>query len=123
MAVAGAAAIVAFGAPPVSSSMHLALKRSEPGKDCVVMTAPTTISLWYTARPNVKLSKVTIMGASGIIATGTPTMTEERGAPVVAPITGKVIPGTYTVTWLAASSDGHAIRGTFNFTYKPVAAK
>ena len=33
------------------------------------------------------------------------------------PIEGRLTPGSYTVSWQAASGDGHPIRGSFDFTF------
>ena len=54
--VAGAYA----GAP-----LHTGLKRSEPAKDSRLTVAPTRVSLWFTARPQLAFSKMRLVGPMG----------------------------------------------------------
>lgn len=116
-----AAAVVtlaAAGSPRPVPLRHLALKRAEPAKDTVLTTAPTRIALWFTQKPTLSVSKVTLTGPAGVVATAKPTMADSAGAPIIAVIPGKLAPGSYTVAWLTASSDGHPVKGEFGFTLK-----
>jgi methionine-rich copper-binding protein CopC len=94
------------------AAMHLRLTKSEPAKDGVLATAPTDIKLWYSQKPQLRISRVTLTGPSGEVATGA---IVQDSVMLRAPITGAMTPGAYTVSWLTASSDGHPIRGTIKF--------
>lgn len=98
------------------AALHLRLTKSEPAKDSVVATAPKEIKLWYSQKPQLRLSRVTLTGPAGEVATGA---IVQDSLLLRAPITGAMAAGAYTVSWLTASSDGHPIRGTFGFTVKP----
>lgn len=99
-----------------SAALHLRLTKSEPAKDSVVATAPKEIKLWYSQQPQLRLSRVTLTGPAGEVTTGA---LVQDSLLLRAPVTGPMPAGAYTVSWLTASSDGHAIRGTFGFTVKP----
>jgi methionine-rich copper-binding protein CopC len=99
-----------------SAAMHLRLTKSEPAKDSVVAAAPKELKLWYSAVPQLKLSRITLTGPAGTVSTGA---IAQDSLLLRTPITGAMTAGAYTVSWVTASSDGHAIRGTFGFTVKP----
>jgi methionine-rich copper-binding protein CopC len=113
----GAAAVVAIAAPErgEGAALHLRLTKSEPAKDSVLTTAPSDIKLWYSQKPQLRLSRVTLTGPSGEVATGA---IVQDSLMLRAPVTGAMPAGAYSVSWLTASSDGHPIRGTFGFTVK-----
>lgn len=113
--LAAAAATLALAVMPQrgdGAGLHLRLTKSEPAKDSVVAAAPKELKLWYSALPQLKLSRITLTGPSGAVATGA---IEQDSLMLRAPITGAMPAGAYTVSWLTASSDGHPIRGTFGF--------
>ncbi|MBY0491077.1 MAG: copper resistance protein CopC [Gemmatimonadaceae bacterium] len=97
---------------------HLKLTRSLPAADGTVPQAPKQLELWFSEAPELPMTKVTLATSAGaavavgkLASAGTPS---EPG--VVVPITGAMAAGKYTVTWRAASKDGHPMNGTFNFT-------
>ena len=97
---------------PSVASAHLGLRRSVPDSNARLDRAPPAITLWFTQRPQLGFSRITLTGPAGPVAL----------APLVAD-TGNVIraalpalgAGTYTVRWQTASADGHPIRGEFRF--------
>ena len=105
-------ALVALPQRGDSAALHLRLTKSEPADSSVVATAPTEIKLWYSQKPQLRLSRVTLTGPSGEVTTGA---IVQDSVMLRAPITGTMTPGAYTVSWLTASSDGHPIRGTIRF--------
>lgn len=112
----GTLALILAASPSRSdgAALHLRLTRSEPAKDSVV-TAPTELKLWFSQKPQLRLSRVTLTGPSGAVATGA---LVQDSLLLRAPITGTMSSGAYTVSWVTASSDGHAIKGTFGFRVK-----
>lgn len=111
LAVAVALATPAKAAP----ELHLRLTGSQPAKDTVLAAAPTQICLWYSQKPQLRLSSVTLTGPNGPVALGDLTMEARDSAPIVTKIEGPVPPGKYVIAWRTASSDGHPIRGTIPF--------
>ncbi len=117
--LAASVAALALATAPRSSegaAMHLRLTGSVPAKDSVVVAAPAVLRLSYSQVPNLKLSRVTLTGSAGAVTTGTMTLgTGADSTTLLVPVTGAMPTGSYTVSWLTASSDGHAIKGTFGF--------
>lgn len=99
------------GARPVLR--HTALKRSEPVKGSRLMVAPTRISLWFTAKPQLGFSTIRLVGSSGEIALD-PVVADTLHS-LYARIPRVLTPGEYRVHWQTGSADGHPIRGEFTF--------
>jgi methionine-rich copper-binding protein CopC len=113
-----AAAAASLSAPSVlSSSMHLRLTKSEPGKDSVV-ASPTVLKLWYSQKPQLRLSAVTMRGPSGEVKLGPVAQNEREPVLLTVPVEGRLTPGAYVISWRTASSDGHPIRGEIPFTVR-----
>lgn len=96
------------------SRLHLALRRSEPANESRLTSAPTRISLWFTARPTVAFSKVRLVGPGGEMALDT--IVADTGNALHARIPRPIGPGAYRIHWQTASADGHPIRGELGFT-------
>lgn len=116
-ALALLAVVTAAAAPrDRSSAMHLRLTGSQPAKDTVLTTAPTQICLWFSQRPMLRLSSVTLSGPRGEVRLGDLSLAARDSAPIIARVEGAVAPGKYVIAWRTASADGHPIRGTIPFT-------
>ena len=74
------------------------------------------MQLFLTEKPDLKVTKVELVSASGKIALGPAHMMGEKT--LMAAITGKMADGKYTVNWQTAGNDGHLQKGTFAFTVK-----
>lgn len=96
---------------------HTHLKASFPKADEVVRTAPAEISLTFSARPEVPLTKIALLRADSTpvrlerVKPGKDTLTVAARVPVTLPA------GGYIVSWRTASRDGHVVRGTYRFSY------
>ncbi|MEX2154694.1 MAG: copper resistance protein CopC [Gemmatimonadaceae bacterium] len=116
LAVAGVLAmpcVLAGAAAPLRFVAHTGLKRSEPAKNSRLSVAPARISLWFTARPQLVLSRIRLTGPSGAIPLGP--IVADTGYSLHASIPRTLGPGDYRVQWQTASADGHPIRGEFTF--------
>jgi methionine-rich copper-binding protein CopC len=97
-------------------AMHLQLERSDPAKDATVTTSPDQISLWFNQSPQIRGTSVRVVPAGGDpLPTGEAKLAGDDGKLVVAPVTGSIPDGDYTVMWRAMASDGHVVRGEFGF--------
>ena len=92
---------------------HTALKRSEPAKGSRLAAAPTRISLWFTAKPQLAFSRIRLEGPSGEIALDT--IVADTGHSLHVRIPHVLAQGEYRVHWQTGSADGHALRGEFTF--------
>jgi hypothetical protein len=99
------------------------LTKSSPVKDTSV-TSATSIKLWFSAKPDVKKSTITLAGPDGKeVKLGKVSLAAAAKSPLTASIPTKLAAGTYTVTWTTAGADGAAANGSFGFTIKAAAMK
>jgi methionine-rich copper-binding protein CopC len=101
---------------------HTHLSASFPRADEVVRAAPTEISLTFSARPEVPLTKITLLRSASTpvrlerVKPGKDTLTVAAKVPVALPA------GGYIVSWRTASRDGHVVRGSYRFSYSTAPA-
>ena len=108
--LSAALALLPFAGRPLP---HAELRASDPASNSHLTTAPTRITLWFTARPQLPFSHVRLVGAAGDVALGK--LAADTGNAIRADIVGAVPDGTYKVVWKTASADGHPIAGEFSF--------
>ena len=96
---------------------HTHLAASFPKANDVVGQPPAEITLTFTARPELPLTRIGLFTADSTplkldrVRPGRDTLTV--AAKVVTPIPA----GNYIVTWRTASRDGHMARGSYHFGY------
>lgn len=101
------------------SGLHLRLVKAEPAADATVTSGPAEIRLYFSQEPEIRATRVTITdAASKEVEVAAAKADATDGKIVLAAITGTVVPGSYTVAWKTMAKDGHAVNGTFKFTYK-----
>ena len=99
--------------------VHNHLVKSSPADGEQLRAAPKEIRLWFNERPEIAFTSVTLMQADSTkIASIKATATADSMAAAL-PVQTPLPAGKYLVAWRTASSDGHAIRGTFGFTITP----
>jgi methionine-rich copper-binding protein CopC len=105
---------IAASAPP---RRHAHLVKSEPMADSTV-APPAALRLWFNEAVDVSVSSVRLRdSAGGVMKTGALAYAGPADAKsaVTASIAGALKPGTYRVSWVAASRDGHPVKGEFAF--------
>jgi methionine-rich copper-binding protein CopC len=107
----------AVAARPEVLRRHAKLLKSGPAADDTLRTAPMAIKLWFSEPVEIGISRITLIGAGGtIVATGKTThIPGENKATLVAPVTGQLAAGRYTVRWMVAAVDGHPMKGSYSF--------
>lgn len=112
LSLAGAAVLL-------TGMVHNHLVKSTPSSGETLTAAPKEIRLWFNERPEIPFTSVTLMrGDSTKIATIKAVAAPDSLVAAI-PLLTTLAPGKYLVAWRTASSDGHAIRGTFGFTIDP----
>lgn len=113
--------LLLLGVPPLTAAgripttvRHLALERSEPADRSRLARSPGRVSLWFTARPQLAFSRITLRGVNGSVALDS--IVADTGNALYARIPRALQAGDYRVAWQTASADGHPIRGEFMFT-------
>lgn len=117
--VALAALVVMAG---VVLSAHLKVEKTFPEADATVTSAPDHLQVWFSQAPTVPVSSLSLEGPDGKVTVGKAAAGKVDGKAdksLVAPITGTITAGKYTVTWKTSGSDGHIQTGTFDFIVKP----
>jgi methionine-rich copper-binding protein CopC len=115
MRLAAAAALVVL-APVAPAFAHAHLQTSFPAADSVQTTPPTEIDITFTEGVNIKFTGVTLTGPDNKAVPLGDGMLMGGDAMFMAPISGTLAPGKYTVDWHALATDGHKTNGTFSFT-------
>lgn len=110
---------LAAGALLFGGLVHNHLVKSDPAKGSRLTVSPSEIKLWFSERPEIGLTAVTLMRPDSTriemikaVATGDTLV-------VSAPLSAPLPAGDYLVSWRTASGDGHAIRGSFGFSISP----
>jgi methionine-rich copper-binding protein CopC len=116
-AVVGSIIFLALvGAMVTLTEAHAKLEKTEPAANATVTAAPTSVQLWFSEAPDLKVTKVVLTGPSGAVELGPAHSMGKNN--VMAPIVGKMADGKYTVSWQTAGDDGHVQKGEFVFTLK-----
>ncbi|MQA90665.1 MAG: hypothetical protein GEU90_10580 [Gemmatimonas sp.] len=102
------------------ATLHLALSRAEPAVDGTVTSAPESINLFFTQAPQKGATAIRLVGAGDQeVALDEGKQDADDGKIVRASVTGTVAPGSYSVVWRTMATDGHVVRGDFEFAYRP----
>src|SRR5262245_26213654 len=95
---------------------HMKVEKTEPAEGSTLNAPPPHIQVFLTEKPDRKVTKVELVGASGKVTLGPADMMGDKT--LMAAITGKMPDGKYTVNWQTAGDDGHVQKGSFAFTLK-----
>jgi hypothetical protein len=103
------------------AAVHLALVKSDPANGATVAKPPKSVTLWFSQRPNVKLTRLVLANTSGdTIKTGAPAAADTAGREIRVSIDAALPPGEYAVNWRTLARDGHAVTGRFGFTVRKI---
>jgi len=107
--------IVALLLFPAIAWAHARLERSQPAAGSRV-GSPQIIRLWFSERPEVSLSGVSLKDQTGKDFPVGPAQPDATNPLVVSfEISAAVPVGRYTIAWRTVSSDGHPSHGSFTF--------
>ena len=112
-------AALAATATLATGMVHNHLVKRSPGKDEQLAAAPKEVRLWFSERPEVAFTSITLMQADSTRLATVKAVATADSLAVAMPLTLPLPPGKYLVGWRTASRDGHAIRGVFGFSITP----
>jgi len=118
---AAAGVAIWLAATPAVLSAHPKLRRAVPTSGAHLAAAPRELRLTFAPPPELAFSRLRFLGPRGAEVALGPVRVDSVGT-LVAPITGPLTAGTYTVVWQVAGGDGHPVRGRYAFTITPGAA-
>jgi methionine-rich copper-binding protein CopC len=102
---------------PARAWAHARLTRSDPAAGSIVAASPQFIRLWYSERPEVSLTFVTLTDATGKkFVLGPVHATTANGLELSIQVVDTLPAGKYTLAWRTVAADGHPSQGTFSFT-------
>ncbi len=102
--------------PAALPSRHLRLVKSAPAADEVLAASPTAITLWFSQEPTLRLTRISLLDASGVkLPLGAVKAGPEEHT-AMADLTRPLAAGSYTISWVSGSPDGHVVRGTILFS-------
>lgn len=101
-----------------TTAVHLRLTASYPAADDILSAPPDTVRLWFSEAPERSLSAIRIEGADGDVEMGKVEGTDHPTS-IRAEVLGELPPGDYRVAWRTAGSDGHVMRGSYQFGVAP----
>jgi methionine-rich copper-binding protein CopC len=115
--VPGGAAAVALLVLAGWTTPHLELTASNPAADAVLAEAPAEIWLRFSVVPDMAETTFSVEGPEGPVALGEISAADEPEI-VRADVEGSMPEGHYTLSWVGAPLDDHAVRGRFSFAVK-----
>jgi len=101
-------------ATPAVLFAHARLVRSSPAANAVLDSAPATLGLWFSERPEPRFTAIQLLDSAGSAIPLGPLKSVEQNGLTLA-IARPLTPGRYSVVWRTAASDGHATNGNFSF--------
>lgn len=113
------AAVLLLAALPGSAWAHGALRSSEPAEGAHLNVAPRGLRLTFTEAVELNFARLALSGPNGPVALGALALAPDSATVLVAPITGPLAAGAYTVAWQVAGEDGHPVRGQIRFMIAP----
>jgi copper transport protein len=105
---------------PSTASAHGHLASSRPAAGAHLAEVPRQLRLDFTEVPELTFTSVRLVGPDGReVQLGALDYAPDSRRAVVAPVAGAMTAGKYTVVWQMAGSDGHPVRGRFEFVVAP----
>jgi methionine-rich copper-binding protein CopC len=99
---------------------HAKLVKSAPAALDTLSLSPKAISLWFSEKLELPLTRVKLATSAGVaVPLGAP-MRDEKvvNAPIVSTINTPLSDGSYTISYSVAAKDGHPSKGTINFVVR-----
>src|SRR5205085_2425063 len=95
---------------------HAHLKRSEPAAGAKVAISPQMIRFWFSERPELAMTFISMKDANGKDFPLSPARSETADPLALSVRVSEILPpGRYAVSWRTAASDGHPSHGSFSF--------
>ena len=111
-----------FQAVPDAAAAHQQLLRSEPANGAHLSAAPAELRLVFNEPVELAVSRLALNGPNGNVALSPIRLDGDSASILLSGILGSIGAGIYRVTWQVVGSDGHPVRGEYEFTIVPGAS-
>ncbi|HEX6926616.1 MAG TPA: CopD family protein [Longimicrobiaceae bacterium] len=101
---------------------HQELLGSTPASGDSLSTVPQEIRLSFSQAVEPSLAALRLIGPAGEVRLGDLSVPADSATVLTATIVGPLVPGDYTIEWLATGDDGHSVRGEIPFHLREGAA-
>ena len=101
---------------PLLGSAHTHLESSEPAKNAVLTSPPSSVRLVFSSRIEAEYSKIEVTDAEGKRVNEEKASGSENHRELISALDKDLKPGTYQVKWNVISGDGHRVKGEYTFT-------
>jgi len=109
-------ALAVLGTPALLLA-HARLLRSMPAENAVLLESPTALSLWFSEKPELRLTKIQLLDSAGkSIPVGAVARIATDPMGVTVGITDSLPNGRYSISWRTTGADGHLSTGKISFT-------
>ena len=109
-------ALAVLGTPALLLA-HARLLRSTPADNAVLVESPTALSLWFSEKPELRLTKIQLLDSAGkAIPVGAVARIATDAMGVTVGITDSLPNGRYSISWRTTGADGHLSTGKISFT-------
>ncbi|HJS48050.1 MAG TPA: copper resistance CopC family protein [Gemmatimonadales bacterium] len=95
---------------------HLRLVKSEPAADTALAASPAGITLWFSQAPTLRLTRISVTDAGGAKAQLSAVKAGPEENTAMADLAAPLARGSYTISWVSGSPDGHVVRGKLAFS-------
>lgn len=95
--------------------MHLELVDSYPEEAQVLTDSPAEIWLRFSVAPDMEQTSFSVRGPDGSVDLGEIAAGDEAEV-IRATVVGELEAGEYTLSWVGAPPDDHAVRGRYTFS-------
>ncbi|MFD1367935.1 copper resistance CopC family protein [Actinoplanes sichuanensis] len=114
------AALLAVLLPGVPAWAHNALAEANPAKNATLKKSPSEVKLRFLQKLNPDYTTITVSDAAKAkVATSDPKVDGATGSVTFG---APLVNGVYTVAYQVVSTDGHTVKGSYQFTVNDPAA-
>ena len=111
-----AAGVIALA--PVAALAHGKLESAIPESGSMVDVSPDALRLTFNEDLEPTFSSVKVSDARGAAVTKEKARVDASNRRAMTVAVPKLVPGTYTVQWVAMTADSHKTKGTYTFGVK-----
>ncbi|MEK6683951.1 MAG: copper resistance protein CopC [Nitrospirota bacterium] len=108
--------LAAGGIPPPAARAHAFPERAEPKVGSTVRSSPSMVRVWFDGGLEPAFSRIRVTDTNHQAVDKGDGRVGEKDHTVLEASLPALLSGTYHVSWIAISFDGHRTEGDFSFT-------